>query len=79
MVCTISQTDAIKQFESLGARLTLRTLEDLNGCLHDVFQRGLVREEIEALKHHADTRTLSGNLLIVALVQHSTFVLAVAE
>ena len=79
MVRAISQTDAIKQLESLGARLALRTLEHLNGCLHDVLQRGLVREEIEALEHHADTRTLSSDLLIVALVQHAMLVLAVAE
>ena len=79
MVRAISQTDAIKQLESLGARLALRTLEDLNGRLHDVLQRGLVREEIEALEHHADTRTLSSDLLIVALVQHTMLVLAVAE
>ncbi len=79
VVRAISQADAIQQFESLGACLALRTLQDLNGCLHDVFQRGLVGEEIEALEHHADPRTLSSDLLIVALEERAARILAIAQ
>ena len=38
-----------------------------------------MREEVEALEHHADSRTLSSDLLIVTLVQDAILVLAVAE
>ena len=79
MVRAISQSHAVQQLESLGARLALRTLEDLDGCLHDVLQCGLVREEIEALKHHANTRTLSSDLLIVALEERAARILAIAQ
>ena len=38
-----------------------------------------MREEIEALEHHADSRALSRNLLVVALVQRTALIFAVAE
>ena len=79
MVRAISQSHAVKQLESLGARLALRTLEDLNGGLHDIFERCFVREEIEALEHHADPRTLSSDLLVVALEERAARILAIAQ
>ena len=41
-------------------RLRGRHLPDLREPQHDVAQRGQVREQVEALKHHADVRALAG-------------------
>ena len=38
-----------------------------------------MREQVEALEHHADAGTLGSDLLIVTLMQHAIVVLAVTE
>ena len=51
----------------------------MDRCFHDVFQRGLMREQVETLEYHANARTLGGDHLVSQLVQLASLVPAVSE
>ncbi len=47
------KADASQKIARLGLRLLFRYATNGYGCFDDVFKRGQMREQVEALKHHA--------------------------
>ena len=54
-VCLFGQAHALEQFHGALVRLLLGHHFQMDGRERDVFQHGLVREQVELLKHHAHT------------------------
>src|SRR5215208_3198009 len=65
---SIARARALEQFPGALLRLALRHPPDLDRAEGDVLQDRLVREEVEALEHHADVAAQAGELL--ALLGH---------
>src|SRR5699024_6390121 len=63
------ELDVLEQLDRLGARLAPASPLDPDRRLHDVLQRGHVREEVEALEDHADLPALRRDLLVLEAVQ----------
>jgi hypothetical protein len=63
------QANALEQHFGLADRLARRHAKHANRRLRDVLERGLVREEVEALEDHPDLRSLSGDRALVVLDQ----------
>src|SRR4051812_8440561 len=78
VVHAVAQAHSAQQFLPAGTGLALVDALDPHRRLGHVLQGGHVREEVEALEHHADVPSLSRHLLVPQLVQLSA-VLAVAH
>ena len=65
----VAESHALQEFHRALPHLGLRLAADLDRRLHDVFQRRHVREQVEALEHHADVLALEGDFLLPQLVQ----------
>ena len=70
IVHAIAQTDALKLGHGQVTGGFLGLVLHVDRGFHHVFQRGHVREQVEALEHHAEARALCGDLLIVQGLQH---------
>ena len=65
----VAEAHLLEQLERPRPRLLLAHALDLDRRLHDVLQRRHVREEVEALEHHADVAALRRHLLVGEVVQ----------
>ena len=69
----------LEQGDGPLARGGLLLTPDLDRRLHDVLERRLVREEVEALEDHADLASLGGDALVGQPVQHAAAVVIADE
>lgn len=69
VVRLVRKPHPLQQRRGSGARFLHRLAEHVHRTLDDVFQGGLVREKVEALKDHADPPPLARNLRIADLVE----------
>src|SRR5207245_10657532 len=60
----VAQADALEQ--ALRARPRFRAIEvaDVERALHDIFQRGHVRKEVEVLEDHANLGARGGDVAL---------------
>ena len=79
VIRAIRQPHSIKELQGLNASFLLRTLQHLDRSFHHVLQSCHVREQVEALEHHADAGTLRGDLLVVAFKEHAVRILSIAQ
>lgn len=63
------QSDARQQLHRLRPRVFLLAALHLHRAFGDVFERSLVRKQVEALKHHAGLQALACDLPIGEAVQ----------
>ncbi|MNF49393.1 hypothetical protein D3C84_306640 [compost metagenome] len=62
VVQLVAQADHVQQLDAALAGLGLAQAEHLDRCLHDVLQGAHVREQVEALEHHADLAAHSADV-----------------
>ncbi|PII38238.1 hypothetical protein T190_23435 [Sinorhizobium meliloti CCBAU 01290] len=69
MVRLVREPHPLQQCRAPIARFLHRLAEHLHRALDEVFQRGLVREQVETLENHADPPPLARDLRIADLVE----------
>ena len=79
MAGLVRQADARQQAPSLFQRLGTRYAEHLDRRFDNVFQCGHVREQVEALEHHADVAALAGDVALRIAHQAAIGAFAIAH
>ena len=74
----LGKTNLGQQVKRLSTHCPGRAMEHVDGCLHHILQRGLVRKQVEALEDKADLRADTRNIGLFVLHQASIY-LAIAH